>query len=166
MTPVATRTGKRAGQRLVNGPAAHQPHIDGVGLYAKLFGPVVDVLRSAIKGKHSAFAAIANLCSSGGPAAILGRVVAIVIDAVNRIALVGPWSHIFVKGGKVVLPSRTNFNPSPAVISILAVVGVIAPRLDVTPMVVLRSKAQSVSGSILSGLFAVHNEIVPDLEVM
>ena len=165
MTPVATRATKWSGQCILNGPSANKAHINGVGLYAKLFSPFVDVLGSSVKVQKGALATIADLRLGRGPAAILRAVVAIVVNAVNRIALIRSRPHILVESRKVALPSFADLNPSAAVLRIPVIIGVIAPPLDVAPVIVFRGETQPVSGSILSGLFAVHNEIVTDLGV-
>lgn len=88
---------------------------------------------------------IAVLLRARRPAAILGRVWAVVVDAVNGVPSARPWPHV---GQEIreVLPALANFNPSSSVVLIRGIVGIAAAFTHLLPRVELRMGVHAVLG--------------------
>lgn len=85
---------------------------------------------------------IVRLRVTTGPPAIIRRVIAIVVDTVQRQA----WrasSHIGIERREVVLPPRTDTNTSASIVLIGGVFRVLASTAHETPTVVLRRIGQT-----------------------
>lgn len=101
------------------------------------FGKVSQTTSDAANGKKAIISRVAGLFSSSGPTAISRFVIAIVVDAVNRLAN-GALAHI---GKKILelIPSFTNTNSSAPIVFVLRNMFVSAPGTHTCPTSVSRS---------------------------
>lgn len=94
---------------------------------------------------------VTRLLSRRGPAAIVGVIVAVVVDAIYRISI---WlfAHVCEEGFEAVAPSFAHVDASSAVSSVVDIGWAVAPRYSVAPYRVRRSSTvRNIRGSMPVG---------------
>jgi hypothetical protein len=91
------------------------------------------------------FSGIAVLYGAINPATIVGRIISIVINAINRIGWVRTFSHIGEKVSKRFSPTITYFNPSAAIVFKALVFWVVAALFHLAPNFIFFQPVASVN---------------------
>lgn len=102
-------------------------------------------------GEPDIVSAIVLLGLAINPTAIARFVVALIVDAVNRVLGAGAWPHVGHEQGERTAPAIAHGNPTSAVILELVRVGVITPRQHRSPHAMLQRLAAAVGCHALSG---------------
>lgn len=104
-----------SGKSVFNAPAKSlDPLRNGCVAQARFFCPVHDRLRFAHVGQKHVALLVSVLRPLGCPVAIVRAVWAVVVDAVKRVIIAWPWSHVGQKSIKRI-PAITNKYPASAV---------------------------------------------------
>ena len=119
------------------GPAANQAVVNGVPRQPGDARPFGERARLAVDRNPSRVASVVGLLCASGPAAVLGRVRAVIVDALYRAAR-WPRPHIQHKLLKRLPPLRTHHNATPAVVGVAIDFGVVAPGDHGLPCAVFR----------------------------
>jgi hypothetical protein len=101
----------------------------------------------------SKFASIPILLRSGSPAAVLRRVVSIVITPLQHHLGMRTWSDIFKKRGKRLAPSFTDLNASSSVAQVIPVPWVLTSTDHSAPSVVFDCARTSMSNRPFTDIF-------------
>lgn len=109
VSPVASMAGRRR-ERFLGAPteihdSLPQRRVTDTGI----FRPFRPSLGLAVEGNHRAVAAVSVLRFAGGPSAVLRRIMAIVINAVERVPGRGAWPHVAKKALERI-PALANFD--------------------------------------------------------
>lgn len=123
-------------------PSEFCPLVYGRATYSTIFTPLGDRLGDSVDGEMSVSASVTALLLACRPSAIFWRVAFFIVNSVNRGAL-RPCTHISEKE-KEVIPASADINSSAAVIWVMFIIRIIAPRPHHTPRVMLSSFAESV----------------------
>lgn len=129
-----------------------QPLPDQTGRDAGKSAPFGNRESSAKMLNESRFARVVRLLLSGGPSAVPGLIVPVVVDAVQFKSIRRP--HVGKERTEIVLPSVAHGDPTAAVGSPKWSIRVKAPRFSSAPDSVFSRVAHSVSRGIGLGLFA------------
>lgn len=70
--------------------------------------PIPQCVFASVPRQQVGSALIDSLRCGRGPSAIIRRIAAIIIDAINRVLIARPWTHVGVKGFKRVQPTLTH----------------------------------------------------------
>src|SRR5262252_88881 len=131
-------------QGTFDGPAAAEPRGQRVRPQIELVGPVFHAPGFPLPRHPKCIAAgtlVTSLFGAIRPAAILRCVRAIVIDAVNRVALRWPWPHVSQEIRKRLAPTVTDCDAATA-ISVEAIMVRIGATLDhVHPRAIFRRES-------------------------
>ena len=97
--------------------------------------------------------AIVGLFSRCGPTAIRGFIVAVIVDAINRVFRAGTWPHVVQKLFKRVQPCLADVNATAAVVGIALNVGIQTAFAHVVIGTIFRARsvASRVSMNITDG---------------
>ena len=126
-------------QSFLNGPAFSQTSKERVSRDDKAFGPFRHSERDAFHSKENVSTAIASLFAISGPAAIAWRVVAIIIDSVNRVCWRWTRTHVR-KEVYEATPSLADLDAAPAVVLIAARRRLVAAFKHRNPRFILRCR--------------------------
>jgi len=133
-------------------PTSTEAHVKCDGLYSKEGGPLDDIHRAPVMGQKNIAAPVVGLNSVGGPSTVFGRVVAIVIDAVNAVL----WGRLVPHVGKECLegmpPLWTNNNASSTVVGVFWLSGVIATANQPRPTIIFSAACLPVSFKSFAGI--------------
>ena len=105
------------------------PCVDRWGVDPCFLAPLRDCGGFVVDGQQSARTPVVGLFDTCGPAAILWRVVTVVVLAFNRVLRAGTWSHISQEGRETLSPLWAHGDASAAIASV-SVVG-----LEITPAI-------------------------------
>ena len=161
MIPVAITSGKGPSEGFLVRPSAIEPHGYVDWFNSNLISPVCEGHGAPVVGEVDCFSCVPGLLVGVSPAAVVRRVVTVDVDPVDGGAAVRSWPHVGIENCEVGIPLIANRYAATTVVFVLLILGIITSRLHVAPVIVLWRKSKAVCGSILSCLFAVHNEIVP-----
>lgn len=109
--------------------------------------PRADTHRSSVEGDWLRAGRVLALFFHCGPSAVCGRIVAVVVNAFDRVLGRWPWPHVGKKALEGVTPRRADLNPAAAVARIEVAAGILASRNHPLPHSVFRRLTQSV-GSV------------------
>lgn len=107
---------KRSRQGGLNAPATLQAKADHARSSSDVLRPFARGSGSSVERDGGVGARVLALFASCGPAAIVGRVRAVVVNALNRVIVGWPWPHIDQKSLKAVEPSSAHGDAAPAVV--------------------------------------------------
>jgi hypothetical protein len=144
----------RCTQRAVLGPSATKPRIKRLPRDAEYAAPLRQGVRLPSKAQTSHGALILALLLHRCPAAIRRFVIAVHVDAVNRMCVRRARPHVGVERGEVSAPSVAHAYTAPTVVAIRLVHDSIASRLHFLPSVVFDRVLKTV-GQIRLALSAV-----------
>ena len=102
------------------------------GVQAKGRCEVFETVRASLPLNPHDIAAVASLGTPISPAAVLGAVVAIVVDAINAVAR-WAWPHIYKKGLEVVSPPVTHNDATTPICGESLAVAIVATGFRTTP---------------------------------
>jgi hypothetical protein len=123
---------------------------------AAFLGPLLERLAAAKCFDPVRSAVVARLLTVGRPAAVLGAVRTIIINAVNRVTETRPIAHVVSKGAEVSKPAVTHPNATASIASESLVGGVATAPDHVHPGLIERMLGVSVLGrisrAVLSGI--------------
>lgn len=105
---------------------------------------------------------VAVLLGARGPRAIIGRVIKIIILAVNRVVGRWPCAHVSKKIGERFLPSLTDPNPTPSPIPISGVVRILAAIFHPRPDPIFRTTPRATCSSMGYSRPAAHIQLPPE----
>lgn len=94
--------------------------------------------------------AILRLLLPGRPAAVARLVVAVVVDALQRVT-VRARPHVLQEGGETIAPPTADGNATPAIPAVIGMLGVRAPLAHLVPDAIKRASGQPV-GSCWHGV--------------
>lgn len=109
----------RGRQSPFNWPSAFYSHVESKRFHMKFFSPVFQTQGLAPIGEPGCAPRISALFCRGGPTAILRRVGAVVVDAVERMFGVWAFTHIFEEIRKRAEPTVTDDDSAAPVVLIL-----------------------------------------------
>lgn len=109
---------------------------------AHLSIPTIDVFK-----EFRALSLVGELLFAGRPSAILGRVIAVHVNAINRMASGRFFAHVGQEVGEAIAPSLTNFDAARPVILIRDIFLVFAPRNHSEPSSVFRAGGLSIANA-------------------
>lgn len=115
---------------------------------AQLYAPICQIKANTTNFDIDICACVFALNFYCGPNTVFRAIVAIVINALDRIATGRFFAHIGIKIFKRVLPPFTNLNSSTAVRMVFVVVRVITSALHVAPRFVFKALAQIMSKGV------------------
>lgn len=135
--------GRCAQRRVVSFAASFSCHFVGLPFWnPEQEAPVEKTQRLSINGDEIREPSISRLLFFRRPSAILGRIRAIVIDAVNGMKFCRPLSHVSKKVLKTIAPAFTNIDAARPIDWKLVVIGVEAALFNGGPSNVFRAMAQ------------------------
>lgn len=117
--------------------------VDGAFTEPQFINPLRKRLSFSVVGNHARGASIQGLLPGRSPAAILRRVVAVIINSIQACTC-GWIAHVRAKVQKGTPPPLADFYTSTAVARITYVVCVVAPANHASPGVVDRAEAKTV----------------------
>lgn len=117
---------KRSRQGGLNAPATLQAKADHARSGSDVLRPFARGSGSSVERDGGVGARVLALFASCGPAAIVRRVRAVVVDALNRVLVGWSWPHIGQKSLKAIEPSSAHGDASAAVVLEPFVTGVYA----------------------------------------
>lgn len=135
---------RRSGQGFVNCPTLRQSRNDRSTRDTCAPGPILDAHGLAIHGEKARFARVQNLLSARSPSAVVRRIRAVVVDAVDRMVLRWPRTHVGKKVSERVAPTFADENASASVVGIGDVVPVVAASVHGHPRQMFRRVCQTV----------------------
>ncbi len=106
--------------------------------HANTFSPVCDTESETVMRKHTIIRAIPCLLVASNPTAVVRFIVSVVVDTIYLIFRRRSRPHVRKEVYERLPPAITNINSTPAVVSVLGVVRVIAPVEQVIPTGVFR----------------------------
>lgn len=118
--------------------------IQGFITNSTFFRPFGQRLALPVELNPTGSSCVAELLFIGFPTAVLWSVVAVIIDA-SKSLFAWPWTHMRDKISEGITPSRTNLNPSPAVMFELLVLRVVTAVNHVVPRLILRCSGFAMS---------------------
>jgi hypothetical protein len=101
---------------------------------------------------HQDGALVASLFQPSGPSAVLRTVWAVVVDAVNRMLIGWPWSHVSEECREVVPPMVADGDSSSTIVRIAFQVWLVATALNRAPCDVFNGMAHSMFQQLRSRL--------------
>ena len=113
-----------------------QSEVKHVHLYAKFSRPLGYGQRLAVECQITVIALIARLFCNRCPAAIARLIVAVIVDAVDRVCGGRPWPHVLVERREGIAPPLTYNNPAAAVARPVLALGILAAFNHVSPYLV------------------------------
>ncbi len=153
---------ERKGERLFYAPSPMQPLANGGRGYTDFSRPLAQCLRTPAKRDGVVVAPVVGLFGRGCPATVLGRVRAVIVDALDSVFSVRSWSHVRVKGGKI-LPPFTDCYPSTAVNPVMGRFGAEAAAPHQLPDGILGGAVLSVPEVQPAGSFPFQASTRPNL---
>lgn len=130
-------------------PCAAYQFVDLPSWNIERYAPIFNTKSRIIDSYKNIPTFIARLLQVGSPFAILWRVIAIIIDAFNRMSRGGPWPHINKEIHKINQPSLADLNTSASVSMIFGTIRVIASVLYFAPHIMLRCITLTVLESMI-----------------
>lgn len=144
--PIRARPALRRGQGFFGGPAATaNSEVEGGLREPRFFGPFVDHLRAPEGGNMPVASPIQTLLSCRRPAAVAWLVIAVVVNALDRVLWGRAWPHVGEECGKGPAPATTDLDPATPVIRAPRVFCVFASANHARPCDVLGRARPSVS---------------------
>ena len=119
-------------------PATAQPMVHGPSGYAALIDPFAGRLCLAVHSHEHGSSIVVRLFLSRDPSAVLRRVWAVVVDAVQGV-IRRACAHVAQESDEVGAPPLAHANPAAPVVSVLRVSCVVTAVLRSLPRVVLRA---------------------------
>lgn len=139
MTNHSLRCTKSARQ----GPALLDPPQQQAGVKVQLARPLPQILRASVERDGAIYARVVRLCDAIRPSTVGRFVMAVVVDAIQRVFRSGTWPHIGVERGERVPPSFAHCNSATAVIMKSGIARITAALFHGRPDVVFRRNAQA-----------------------
>lgn len=126
------------------------PHINTtqqrLASYAYLLTPLSKCLLLTVPFKEYAVASVVALSSASSPSAINEFIVAVYVNAIDRMKVARTASHIDQEVGEGIKPSFADDNSTSSVSLVCGVIWVIATASHVTPRRIFHAVAIAVSG--------------------
>ncbi len=118
-----------------NAPSSCQAGIEGRSSQAKSIRPVLKNHSSPIVGNDDIASVVATLFLPGGPRAIFGAIISIIVNAVNGVLWRGTSAHVGQKLRKPIgaQPSFTDLYAATPIVFICVIVGIITTLSHRTP---------------------------------
>jgi hypothetical protein len=143
----------RRGQRALDGPAALQSIQQGMRTASEDSRPFRHIARFAVECQSMMAARVVRLLQSCRPSHVIRLVIAIVVDAFDRVVRRRPMADMFQKGWKVVAPQRMDRYASAAVVLERLRLLVVAAFVHAAPYVVFGRVFQAVGASPIADIF-------------
>ena len=134
-------------ERLLNWHTAMNPRIEAVIWYAKLTRPVRERLRDASIGSTKVIAFVVALLGACRPLTVIGRIRAVVINALNGVFRRGAQAHICIEVLEGIQPTFAHDDTASAIVRPFEALGISTSLFDVTPSIVFSRAAHMVSGT-------------------
>ncbi len=112
-TPVATT---RSSQGFYVLPPVCYPLIDRVWVKTHQWRPFRNAAACSVHAQHNAVAPISHLFGARGPCAVLWRVAAVVVDALQHVSGRGFWSHVSTESLETTQPSVADSDSATTVV--------------------------------------------------
>jgi len=137
--PGSTLSGKRA----LNGPSALQTFINYVRFQSDFSSPLAQSKFLIAIRQKVVSSRITRLLFTGSPSAIIWRIIAVIVNAINR-GPIRPWPHVSNKRREADSPSVAHLYPSTAVVFPVLFGLVSTSRDDPAPNAIFRAMTHAV----------------------
>lgn len=120
-------------QRLLKCPTLLQSVIKRFWVNANTTSPLGQALRFSVVGQQSRNAGVCHLCVPSCPFTVILRVALTVVHSLQCRSIKGPFAHVFKEIIKRLKPTVADCNSSCAIISVMAILSVVAAILHCLP---------------------------------
>jgi len=110
----------------------------------KFSAPIFQAHRLSVKCIYPAISSISNLLSSCGPFTVAVRIMSVIVNPINGVFIGRPAPHITNERHKRIIPLNTNHYSPAAIVTIGGIFGVVAPRPQRLPAMILRGSGHPV----------------------
>lgn len=115
----------RGSQRSLDTPSERvKPTVKGRDVNSRFLSPSSKTLSLAVEGKNSYVSTVACLFGRSGPSHIVWFIVAVIVNAINRVFYRRTFAHVRQEILKRLAPSLTDFDASSAVACIRNMLGI------------------------------------------
>lgn len=123
---------------MLDRPSIQQPTSNCTSTGIKASAPFGQAQGFSVVRNELGVPSVLVLCGAVSPSAVARLIVAVIVDAVNRVIAFGARPHIFKEAAKRLKPSVTHGNATPTVVLIVRLVRVIATIFHACPTFILR----------------------------